>query len=393
MRVPLGPSFWISAAYFGYYAAIGCWSPYIVLYYASLGLSGLQIGVLNAVLPLGMVFLAPVWGSLADRYSAHRLILRLALFGAATVGLLLTAAESFPQVALLIVLFTLVGTTAAPLLDAYGVTIGAETRVGFGRLRVWGSVGYTAVVWLVGAAMGRGVSPLFLFAYAAALGVAFAATLGLPPRRGAHRPHRGGGAQLWRRPDLQLLLVVTFLLFSSTTPVMTLFGLYVEARGGTSALVGAASAVAAISELPIFFWGGRLVGWAGSRRLYAAALAVFALRMALYVVVPSAPWILGVQALHGLSFGFYLVAAMALLHERVGSERLATAHGLVASAMAGGQIVGALLGVAVLERFGILSVYGLSALVMLLALAVFVGGRGRLGAAAGGLENLGRREA
>lgn len=381
-RLPLrfspGPPFWMSAAYFAYYAAIACWSPYIVLYYAALGLSGTQIGVLNAVMPLGMVFLAPLWGSLADTYNAHRLILRVALLATATVGLFLTAASGFGQVALLIVLFTLVGTTAAPLLDAYGVTIGAGTKTGFGRLRVWGSVGYTVVVWLVGAAMGRGVSPLFLFAYAAALTLTFAATLGLPPRQGAHRPQRRG-AGLWRRRDIRLLLLVTFLLFTSTTPMFTLFGLYVEAQGGTSALIGAASAVAAISELPVFFWGGRLVGRFGSRRLYGVALGVFAVRTALYTVVPSAPWILAVQGLHGLSFGFYLIAAMALLHERVGSEKLATAQGLLASAMACGQIVGALLSGAVLERFGIFTVYGVSAVVMVLALAVFIGGGRRLG--------------
>lgn len=47
---------------------------YIVLYYQSLGLSGTHIGILNAISPLGMAFLAPVWGFVADTRSAHRLI-------------------------------------------------------------------------------------------------------------------------------------------------------------------------------------------------------------------------------------------------------------------------------------------------------------------------------
>lgn len=380
MRFPFPPAFWMSAAYFAYYAGIACWAPYIVLYYQRLGLSGTQIGILNAIMPLGMAFLAPIWGGLADNWNAHRLILRVALLSTATVGLLLTGASSFPQVVLLISLFTLLGTTAAPLLDSYGVTLGAEKGMSFGRLRVWGSVGYTLVVWLVGTAMGGRVSSLFLFAYAAALISTCAATFGLPARQGTHRHgHRQGAAQLWRRPDLQLLLLVTFLLFTSTTPVFTLFGLYVEALGGTSALLGTASAVAAISEFPVFFWGGRLIERLGSRRLYLIALGVFTVRLALYTVAPSASWVLGVQLLHGLSFGFYLIAAMALLYERVGSEQVATAQGLLASAMACGQIVGALLSGAVLDRFGIVTVYGVSAAIMVLAFAVFVVGGRRLG--------------
>ncbi len=375
MHPPLRPAFWMSAAYFAYYAGIACWGPYIVLYYQLLGLSGTQIGVLNAILPLGMAFLAPVWGSLADAWNAHRLLLRVALLSAATVGLLLTGAPGFPQVVVLISVFALLSTTAAPLLDSYGVTLGAEEGTSFGRLRVWGSVGYTLVVWLVGAAMGRGVSALFLFAYAAALTAACAATLGLPARRGVHRHHRRrGAARLWRRPDLQLLLFVTFLLFTSSTPVFTLFGLYVRELGGASAFLGVASAVAAISELPVLFWGGRLVERLGSGRLYRIALGVFAVRLLFYTVAPSTTWVLGVQLLHGLSFGFYLIAAMALLHERVGSEQLATAQGLLASAMACGQIVGALLSGAVLEWFGIFTVYGVSAAIMAVAFAVFVVG-------------------
>ncbi len=159
MRFSLQRAFWMSAAYFSYYAGIACWSPYIVLYYQLLGLSGTQIGVLNAIMPLGIAFLAP-YGGLADSWNAHRLILRVALLSTATVGLLLTGASSYAQVALLVSLFALFGSTAAPLLDSYGVTLGAVGGTSFGRLRVWGSVGYTLVVWLVGTAMGATVSTL-----------------------------------------------------------------------------------------------------------------------------------------------------------------------------------------------------------------------------------------
>lgn len=395
MRLPLRPAFWMSTAYFAFYAGIACWSPYIVLYYAALGFSGLQIGVLNAIMPFGMAFFAPLWSSLADARSLHRPLLRTALLSTATVGLLLTAEPGFAAVALLITLFTLFGTSAAPLLDSYGVTLGAAPGTSFGRLRVWGSVGYIGVVWLVGAAMRGGVSPLFLLLYAAAQTSAALATFRLPARaRAQHADRRRGAAGLWRRTDLRLLLFVTFLIFTSTTPMFTLFGLYVEALGGTTALLGAASAVAALSEIPVFLWGGRLVERFGGRRLYGVALGVYTLRLVLYTVAPAVPWVLGVQALHGLSFGFYLVAVMALVRERVPAELLATAQGLLASAMACGQIAGALLSGAVYDRLGIFAVYGVSASVMALAFVVFRWRGGRLGdGGAGSPGGVGERPA
>lgn len=86
---------WMSGAYFTFYAGIACWAPYIVLYYQKLGLNGAEIGMLNALGPLGMAFLSPVWGSLADTWSAHRLILRVALLVTAVVALLLSGVSTF----------------------------------------------------------------------------------------------------------------------------------------------------------------------------------------------------------------------------------------------------------------------------------------------------------
>lgn len=374
MRFSTRPALWMSVAYFTFYAGIACWAPYIVLYYQLLGLSGVQIGVLTAIMPLGMAFLAPVWGALADARSIHRLILRIVLLTTAVVALLLTTASSFGQVLILILAFTLFGTTASPLLDSYGVTLGAEKGTSFGQLRLWGSVGYTLVVWLIGAAMGGTVSRLFLFAYAAALVGTCVATLGLPARPRTRHRNRPRTARMWHRRDLQLLFVVTFLLFTSTTPVFTLFGIYVGEVGGTSATLGLASAVAAVSELPVLFLGNRLVERLGSRRLYTVALGVYVVRFILYTAAPSTPWILGVQLLHGLSFGLYLVASMALIYERVGSEHAATAQGLLASAMAFGQVAGALLSGVLLDQIGIVAIYGLAALVVSIALVVFMAG-------------------
>ena len=364
---------WMGAAYCAFYAGIACWGPYIVLYYQQIGLSGAQIGILNAIGPLGMAFMAPVWGYTADSRGAHRLILRVALLTTAAVALLLSAAAGFWQVLPLIVVLALVGTTASPLLDTYGVTISAKRGIGFGQLRVWGSVGYTITVWLIGAAMGGTVSRLFLWGYALTLALTLVATLGLPPqqrRAGVNRWQ--GAARVLRRGDMRTLLLAIFLLSASTQPVFALFGIYVKAIGGTTALVGTASAAAALSEFPIMFLGSRLTTRAGSRRLFIVALGFYCARLLLYTVVPAPEWVLAVQLLHGCSFGLYLMASVALVHELVGPDLVATAQGLLASAMAFGQMSGSLASGILLDQIGIVAIYRLAVGVVALAMAVFV---------------------
>jgi MFS transporter, PPP family, 3-phenylpropionic acid transporter len=176
-----------------------------------------------------MAFLAPVWGYIADSRSAHRLILRSALLATAAIALLLAGTAGFWQVLPLILALALVGTAASPLIDSYGVTLSARHGLGFGQLRVWGSIGYTLAVWLIGYAMGGEVSRLFLLCYAIALIVTCAATVGLPAQRQGTSSNRWqGAAGMLRRRDIQVVLLVVFLLAISTNPVFTLFGIYIS---------------------------------------------------------------------------------------------------------------------------------------------------------------------
>lgn len=380
MNVPGPPSFWMRAAYFAFYAGIACWGPYIILYYQHIGLAGTEIGILNAIGPLGMAFLSPIWGYVADSRSVHRLILRGALLTTAVVALLLAFTSSFWQILPLIILVAIVGTTASPLLDSYGVTISRNAGLSFGQVRVWGSIGYTLVVWLIGYAMGGEVSRLFLFCYALTLSLTAFATLGLQAREKKPGQNRWqGAAAMLRRPDMRIVLLTVFLLSSATNPIFSFFGLYIQALGGGTSLLGLTSAIAAVSEFPVMFLGSLLTYRLGSRRMFIVALAMYCLRLLLYSIVPSATWVLPVQLIHGFSFGIYLMASVTLVHEFVGSELAATAQGLLASAMAFGQMTGSIVGGILLDRIGIFMIYRLSIVTTLLALVVFVLGMRRYG--------------
>jgi PPP family 3-phenylpropionic acid transporter len=177
-----------------------------------------------------------------------------------------------------------------------------------------------------------------------------------------------------RRPDMRVILFTVFLLSSSTNPIFSFFGIYIKELGGTTSLLGLTSAVAAISEFPVMFLGSVLTYRLGSRRMFVVALMMYCVRLMLYSIVPSAAWVLPVQLLHGFSFGIYLMASVTLVHEFVGSELAATAQGLLASAMAFGQMTGSIVGGILLDRLGIFIIYRLSIVTTLLALLVFVVG-------------------
>lgn len=360
----------LSCSYFGYFAAVGCFAPYISLYYRALKLSGLQIGVLAAILPLGIAFVAPLWGTLADTFSAHRALLRITLVLAAITALLVSQTTSFLLLALLMIVLALCLAAIPAFLDGYAVTISERERTSYGQLRVWGSIGFIASVWIVAWQMGESVSNFFLLAYACALLFTCIASVGLPPLqpRSAHGMWQGVSAVVRQRSVL-LLLVTVYVVVSNAAIMTGYLSIYLSELGGTAQLVGTASAVAAISEVPALLFGRRLLDRFGSRAILVLAVAVYAVRFALYSIPPSASWVLAVQLLHGLSFGLYLMASVTLAHELVGRERAATAQGLLSSASLGfGAITGSLVGGALLDRIGAVGIFRLAAVGMALAL-------------------------
>ncbi len=171
-----------------------------------------------------------------------------------------------------------------------------------------------------------------------------------------------------------VLLLTFFLISCSTSPSYSLFGIYLTELGGSAGLVGVASGLSAVSELPIMFFGGWLLARLGARRMLTISLMFYVIRFWLYSFVPQPYWVLPVQLLHGLTFGMYLMSSVTLMHQMLGKQYAATAQGLLSSTFAFGQITGSLVGGVLLDRYGVFVIFRISAIVMTLALTVLLVG-------------------
>jgi MFS transporter, PPP family, 3-phenylpropionic acid transporter len=364
----------MGASYWWYFAALGCFLPYIALYYQRLGFSGIEIGLLSTIGPLAVALCAPLWGALADTFGVHGAMLRGGLMGAGLLALSLTQASSFWPILLMSLAFGASTASIPALLDSYSVKIGAQQNVSYGQLRLWGSLGYSLATWLIGWWMGGTVSHAFLLAYALAALLACGATLGLPRlavRSG--KPLRHGISIVIKQSSMNVLLFTLFLAAISTGIVFNYFGIYMASLGGGARLVGTATALGAISELPVLFFGALLLKRYGSLRMLIFAMSLYCVRFGLNLLVPSAAWILPIQLLHGPTFAMHLMASVTLAYQLAGPERAATAQGLISSVSYGfGAIVGALIGGALLDRFGIAATMQVALLLMGVALGVLL---------------------
>jgi PPP family 3-phenylpropionic acid transporter len=364
----------VRAGYFWAFAAVGAFGPFTTIYYRELGFSGLEVGVLAALPALCIAFTGPIWGSIADALSAHRVLIRNAISLAALIALAVTRATTFVPILILIGLLALATTPVASFLDGYAVAIGERLGPSYGSLRVWGSIGYTAAVFTVGRIMGDQVDRTFIVAYAACWAVTLLTTIGLPRLGERHaRPLFSGFGAFRRNRPLMVLLATSYLVTSATAILNGFLGIRIKELGGGASLVGVAIALGAISELPVLAFGSWFLRRIGAPNLIAIAIAVYSLRLAVYGLITAPSWILPFQALHGLSYGAFLTASVLLAHRFAGREHAATAQTLLGAFSFGlGSITGSLVGGALLDAVGSAWLFRGAAMLMIMTLVAYL---------------------
>ncbi|MGH7818335.1 MAG: MFS transporter, partial [Candidatus Binatia bacterium] len=311
--VPLG-AFW-----FLYMSAIGMFFPFYALYLReNAGLSGTEIGVVYAVIPLVSLFAPTLWGRVADRSREHARVLTAALVGSAVGYAALGLAEGFPALLAGTALLSASGTAVIPLgVSVSLAALGAAGHERFGGVRVWGTVGYLLLVlafpWLLGAvqrARGLEASPggpsepglELMFVLAAALSLAAAAaTRTIVERKEA----AGGGARAdWRGllghgPCLRML-GFAFLAYLCLQGPMNFFPAYVRSRGGGLDAVSHMWIVMLLPEIPLVALSGAGIRRFGARGLLAVGVGAGGLRWIVCALSDELFVIYPIQMLHGV---------------------------------------------------------------------------------------------
>ena len=368
----------ISSGYFWFYAGVGAFVPYVVLYYRDMGWGGLQLGALTAIPALMASLTAPFWGVIADSFGAHRAIMRIVLLVAAAMSLLLAQMTTYLPFLLLLIVLSLSTVPIPALWDSYAVSAVERGGSAYGTLRVFGSLGFISVVLLLGGMMSGGLSNRFLYAYAVCHILTWLSTLLLPPL-GERRPRKlldGLKAIRARKPFL-LLLLVAYLIAVGMTTLNLFLGVHVRELGSGTGIVGTAFATSALSELPVIGFGTWIMNRIGARQMVVFALLAYIVRFTILGLAPDAAWVIVAQMFHGISFGAFLVASVSLAHRTAGAENAATAQALLGTMSYGfGNITASLIGGSLVDLVGTRVIYlGVVAL-MSLALAVYlIGGR------------------
>lgn len=361
----------LSAWYFSYFAFVGAFQPYFALYLQSIGLSAGRIAVLMS-LGQFMRLLAPLfWSWLADS-SGRRVRIVVASTAAALAGFsAVFLTREFAGLLLGMAIMHFFWSASLPLVEALTLGHLADGPERYGRIRLWGSVGFIAAVSGVGLLLDR-------LAIGAQLWVCWGLLLGIllsSLTLGEAAEHASGVVSgpirdVLRQPRVVFLYAAGMLMVAAHGALYVFYSIHLVAQGYGKGLVGLLWTLGVVAEIGVFLLMPRISGLLSLRRIL---LACFALAVLRFMLIGWAVGMIGLlvfaQLLHGASFGAHHAATMAALNRWFAPRQQARAQALYGSVAYGaGGMGGALLAGALWQPAGPSVTFSAASLLALIGL-------------------------
>lgn len=316
-----------SALSASYFAHIGFFNPYLPLWLKEMGLGVFDISVLLAVQAATRLFAPYAWGALSDRTGERVKLLRLGASVAllSSVGLFFNLGFWWLAV-VLVLMFThtsfmmAMSEAAMAHLVSGGGTFNARR---YGRVRLWGSLGFLVTVFAAGAWFEKFSMGHFPAWTLLTLAVVVISAWRLPDLKEAPHPHEGAVA-VWpvlRTRPVRWMFASVFFHVLAHMSVYVFFSLYLDHLGHSKTVIGLLWAASVVAEIAWFFTQSRwlpAVSMSGWLLLCGAATVLrrgLTTSSALVLPLLVLPLLVLAQLLHAISFAAHHSVCIALLSQ------------------------------------------------------------------------------
>jgi PPP family 3-phenylpropionic acid transporter len=351
------PLFHFGALSCAYFATIGLFNPFSSLWLQSLGFGTLAIGAIASLQAWTRVIVPYGWSWLGDHHGQRERWLRWACGGAVLCAAVLAGVREPLAITVTVVLLFAFNGGVVPLSEAavsrHLIASGSFDAGRYGRMRLWGSMGFVTAVLLGGAALQSLGLQAFPWAVLLLCGLMAWAAWRLPMSPAAVASQEPAPPVLprLREPAVAWFFASVALTVLAHSSLYAFFSLFLEEGGYRAVHVGLFWALSVGFEIAFFAYQGRWFGRLSDWQWLQIASATAALRFGLMAAAGAwLPALLLGQASHALSFAAHHAACTQWLSRQFpdrlrgrGQALYATlGYGLpgVAGGVGGGWLIG-----------------------------------------------------
>ncbi|OEU12306.1 MFS general substrate transporter, partial [Fragilariopsis cylindrus CCMP1102] len=328
----------IRILFFTYYASLGSLLPYLPVYYHSLGHGGQIIGMLGAIKPFTTFLVAPLWGVISDQSGSPFRVLYFT-FLISLVGQLLVSWRHDPSWIMYMVFITaLFNAPVKSLLDSMVMANIKNSKL-YGRLRLWGQLGF---------GVGSSVVGIILSKSQQAQQQQQDSSLGDTTATVA-----AAIAILFHNSDALLFFFLVLVVGISSGVIENFAYVRIREVGGGGREMGLSRLVSSMAGAPMFWFSGPLTELLGADRVLAFSLINYVVRYFNYAFMKTPLQGLPAEALRGATFAAFW-STCTIYASRIAPPGMQATMLMLLNAMYGGlgQSLGAIIGGKMQSKYG-----------------------------------------
>ena len=303
--------------FFLYFAYVGLVSPYASLFFLDRGFNVIEIAVLMSMLQITRIVGPFSWGWLSDYLSNRVGIIRFCACLAALVFVCIFFLNSY--MAFFVWMFVLHTILSSLMPLGESATVHALFKDNsfdkrYGRLRLWGSIGFIAMVLVAGELFQRKGIEIYPIVGMIVLSLLALITFLLhEPKMERRKMVKGELLVVLFNPDVRWFLLSGFFMIFAHAALYVFYSLYLSNLGYNKFQIGLFWALGVFAEVIFFYFQSKVLSRLDAEVVLQASFGVGVVRFALIALYPLTPVLIFAQILHAGTFAAHHSAATKLL--------------------------------------------------------------------------------
>ncbi|XP_071813412.1 multidrug resistance protein MdtG-like isoform X2 [Apostichopus japonicus] len=420
--------------YFIYIASLAVVRPYVPVFMFELGMNAFQVGILRCLEPLTSFLTSPVWGSIADRFNVHRILMVFTAVGSSLcIPLMLLVPpvdyfepiffnesdwrnqsrvhhvkenpiqgyhdDIFPWFSLttfcLMALLMFVNNSFiagfVPLLDANtiqlckkypGNSYGGQRWLGAFAVIIFSPIAGLMVDSYASIQASIGYDSLYFLQNHYLLSFTMVTLLGLLSiipllkmemiSKSSPESFSNEVREIFKSPDVMMTFILVLIVGSCKGIVGAFLFIFLRDLGASKLLMGTTLIVTCLTEVPCLVWSKKVIDKFGCPAIFCLGLFAYVIRLLGYSVITE-PWqVLPIETLHGICYGLLWANCTEYANRIAPDGMAATLQSIMHATKAGvGEMLGVILGGLLYERNGARVMFQTSALVAAVTLVAY----------------------